>query len=60
MKKEENIELIKIEESKVSDEEKIRTEKEEEKAIAESGEMMELANSGEEGEGTNSSKPELE
>ena len=46
--KDEKLENIKIEESKVSDEEKIKAEMEEEKDIAEGGEMMELANSGEE------------
>jgi DNA-directed RNA polymerase subunit K/omega len=45
-RKEENIEKIKIEESKISDAEKIRTEREEEKDISEGGEMMELADSG--------------
>ncbi|MFH0711982.1 MAG: DNA-directed RNA polymerase subunit K [archaeon] len=47
---EENIEKIKIEESVVSDAEKIRTEREEERDISEGGEMMELADSGEESE----------
>ena len=49
-RREEAIEKLKIEESKVSDAEKIRTEREEEKDIAEGGEMMELADSGEEPE----------
>ena len=47
-RKEEDIEKIKIQESKVSDAEKIAREKEEEKDIAEGGEMMELASSSEE------------
>jgi DNA-directed RNA polymerase subunit K/omega len=47
---EEDIEKIKIEESTVSDEAKIKAEAEEEKDIAESGEMMELTNSEEEKE----------
>jgi len=47
-KKEEDIEKVKVEESKVSDAEKIRAEKEEEKDIASGGEMMELANAEEE------------
>jgi len=55
-KKEEDIKLIKVEASRVSDEEKIRAEKEEEEAIAEGGEMMQLAKSGEDDEeGTPSS-----
>ena len=41
---EEDLEKIKVEDKDVSDEAKIKTEKEEEKAIAEGGEMMELAN----------------
>ena len=49
-RKEEDIEKIKVEESKVSDAEKIKAEKEEEKDIAAGGEMMELADSGEEAE----------
>jgi DNA-directed RNA polymerase subunit K/omega len=49
-KKEEDLEKIKVEESKVSDAAKIKAEKEEEKDIAEGGEMMELADSGEEPE----------
>jgi DNA-directed RNA polymerase subunit K/omega len=49
-KKEEPLEKIKVEASKVSDEVKEAAEKEEEKDIAESGEMMELADSGEEPE----------
>ena len=49
-KKEENIEKIKIEESKVSDAAKEAAEKQEEKDIAAGGEMMELADSGEEPE----------
>ena len=49
-RKEENLEKIKIEESKISDEDKEAAEKEEEKDIAQGGEMMELADSGEEGE----------
>ncbi len=49
-KKEEDLEKIKVEESGISDAEKIKAEKEEEKAIAEGGEMMELANTGEESE----------
>ena len=50
-RREEDIEKIKVEESKVSDAEKIKAEKEEEKDIVEGGEMMELADSGEETEG---------
>ena len=49
-RKEEPLEKIKIEESKVSDAAKERAEKQEEKDIAEGGEMMELADSGEEPE----------
>ena len=49
-RKEEDIEKIKVEESRVSDAEKIKVEREEEKDIAEGGEMMELADSGEEPE----------
>lgn len=48
---EEDIEKLKIEESKVSDAVKEAAEKAEEKDIAEGGEMMELADSGEEREG---------
>jgi DNA-directed RNA polymerase subunit K len=44
----ERIDNVKIEESNVTDEEKIMTEKEEEKEISEGGEMMELANVDEE------------
>ena len=47
----EDIEKLKIEESKVSDAAKEAAEKAEEKDIAEGGEMMELADSGEEPEG---------
>jgi DNA-directed RNA polymerase subunit K len=43
--KEGEIKKIKIEESTVSDEKKIKSEQEEEKEIAESGEMMGLTNS---------------
>lgn len=49
-KKEETLEKIKVEESKVSDAAKEAAEKQEEKDIAEGGEMMELADSGEEPE----------
>ena len=49
-RKEEPLEKIKIEESKVSDAAKEAAEKQEEKDIAEGGEMMELADSGEEPE----------
>jgi DNA-directed RNA polymerase subunit K len=49
-KKEENIEKLKIEESKISDAAKEAAEKAEEREIAEGGEMMELADSGEESE----------
>jgi|TARA_B100001964_G_C14207878_1_gene589030 DNA-directed RNA polymerase subunit K/omega len=49
-RKEEALEKIKVEESKVSDAAKEAAEKQEEKDIAESGEMMELADSGEEPE----------
>jgi len=47
-RKEKNLQEIKIEESKISDEQKEQVEKEEEKDIAKGGEMMELANSEEE------------
>ena len=53
-RKDEPLEKIKIEESKVSDAAKIKAEREEEKDIAESGEMMELADSGEEADGDDS------
>ena len=43
-KREEDLEKVKVEETKISDAEKERVEQEEEKAIAESGEMIELAN----------------
>ena len=49
-RKEEPLEKIKVEESKVSDAAKEAAEKQEEKDIAEGGEMMELADSGEEPE----------
>ena len=49
-RKEEDIEKIKIEETRVSDEQKEKTEKEEEKDIAEGGEIMELTDSSEESE----------
>jgi len=49
-KKEEALDKIKIEESKISDAVKEAAEKQEEKDIAEGGEMMELADSGEEPE----------
>jgi len=49
-RKEEDIEKLKIEESKVSDAAKEAAERQEEKDIAEGGEMMELADSGEESE----------
>ena len=49
-RREEPLEKIKIEESKVSDAAKEAAERQEEKDIAESGEMMELADSGEEPE----------
>ena len=49
-RREESLSKIKIEESRVSDEAKIKAERDEEKDIAESGEMMELADSGEEPE----------
>ena len=49
-RKEEPLEKIKIEESKVSDAAKEAIEKQEEKDISEGGEMMELADSGEEPE----------
>lgn len=47
-KKEEALEKIKVEETKVSDEQKEEAEKEEEEEIAEGGEMMKLADSEEE------------
>lgn len=43
-KKETRIEKLKVEDSNVSDAEKIKAEEEEEKEIAEGGEMMSLAN----------------
>ena len=49
-KKEEDLEKIKVEEPKLSDEEKIKAEAQEEKEISEGGEMMELANAEEEAE----------
>ena len=49
-RKEEPLEKIKVEESKVSDAAKEAAEKQEEKDISEGGEMMELADSGEEPE----------
>jgi len=49
-RKEEDIEKVKIEESKVSDAAKEAAEKQEVKDIASGGEMMELADSGEESE----------
>jgi len=49
-KKEEALEKIKVEESKVTDAAKEAAEKQEEKDIAEGGEMMELTDSGEEPE----------
>jgi len=53
-KREETLEKIKVEESKVSDAVKEAVEKQEEKDIAEGGEMMELADSGEEPESSES------
>lgn len=53
-RKEESLEKIKIEETKVSDVQKEEIEKQEEKDIAESGEMMEFADSGEESENVSS------
>ncbi|MBU2576309.1 MAG: DNA-directed RNA polymerase subunit K [Nanoarchaeota archaeon] len=49
-RKEEPLEKIKIEESKISDAAKEEAEKQEERDIAAGGEMMELADSGEEPE----------
>jgi len=49
-RKEEDLEKIKVVETKLSDKEKEKDEKEEEKDIAAGGEMMELAESGEEPE----------
>jgi DNA-directed RNA polymerase subunit K len=49
-RKEESIETVKIEETKVSDEQKEAVEQKEEKEISEGGEMMELADTGEEPE----------
>ena len=64
IKKEEDIEKVKIDTKDVSDEEKIKAEKEEEKDIAEGGEILELANSEEEGEeapvAASAASPELE
>ena len=51
-KKEEGLEKIKVEETKISDVQKEQVEKQEEKDIAENGEMMEIANSAEEYEGS--------
>ena len=65
-RKEEALENIKVEESKVSDAVKEAAEREEEKDIAAGGEMMELADSGEETEVSDSNEtteevaPELE
>ena len=53
-RKDEPLEKIKVEESKVSDAAKEQAEKQEEKDIAEGGEMMELADSGEEADGDDS------
>ncbi len=53
-RKEESLEKIKIEETKVSDVQKEEIEKQEEKDIAEGGEMMEFADSGEESENVSS------
>lgn len=49
-KKEENLEKIKVENTKLSDTQKEQDEKQEEADIAKGGEMMELAESGEEPE----------
>jgi len=51
--REEDIEKVKVEETKVTDEEKIKAEAEEEKEISEGGEMMELTNAQEEAEEEN-------
>jgi DNA-directed RNA polymerase subunit K len=51
-RKEEDIENVKIEEAKVSDEQKEAVEQREEKEILEGGEMMELSGTGEEPEVT--------
>jgi len=63
-KREEALEKIKVVESKVSDEEKIRAEEEEEKEISEGGEILKLANNSEEAEieedFSDSGKEELE
>ena len=53
-RKEEDLEKIKIEETKVSDVQKEKIEEQEEKDIAEGGEMMEFAGSEEESESGNS------
>ena len=58
-RKEEALEKIKVEESKVSDAAKEAAEKEEEKDIAEGGEMMELADSGEEPEASDAPVSEV-
>jgi len=55
-RREEDLEKIKIEEKSISDEEKIKTEREEEREIAEGGEMMSLANAEEESEEETSSE----
>ena len=59
-RKEENIEKIKVEESKISDAEKEAAEKAEERDIADGGEMMELADSGEEAEDEGVSEEKVE
>lgn len=57
-RKETAIEKLKVEESNVSDEQKIKEEQEEEKDIAESGEMMQLANPEDEQEDSENSNSE--
>ena len=60
VRREEALEKIKVEASKVSDAVKEAAEKEGEKAIAEGGEMMELADSGEEPEADAVTKEKVE
>ncbi len=60
-RKEQKIEKLKIEESNVSDEEKMKKEQEETQEIAQEGEIMELANPEDEQEGnSNNSNNSLE
>lgn len=58
IKRADSLENVKIEESDLSDEEKIKFEEQEEKEIAEGGEILELANVDEEDEFESESSPE--